>query len=161
MAPHIPEFGSADAGATYVLRPGGYAVIFNAGGAVAVVATPLGLALPGGGQNEGEAPADAAVRETREECGLHVRLGKCLGVADELVHAADEGTHYRKRCTFFLAEVAAEGAGTGEADHELVWLSPEDAVARLLHGSQRWAVAEACRRTNRPCPALPVRPEVT
>jgi 8-oxo-dGTP diphosphatase len=147
MTAHIPEFGSADAGATYVLRPGGYAVLFNASGAVAVVSTPLGLALPGGGQDEGEAPEDAAVRETREECGLHIRLGKCLGVADELT------AHYRKRCTFFLAEVVAEGVGPGEPDHVLVWLSPEDAVARLLHGSQRWAVAEACRLTDRPCPA--------
>ena len=47
MAPAIPEFGTAAPGATYVLRPGGYVVIFSAGGEVVAVSTPVGLALPG------------------------------------------------------------------------------------------------------------------
>lgn len=140
----IREFGQAVAGAEYVLRPGGYVVIFDEAGAVAVVSTPAGLALPGGGQEAGESPEEAAVREVREECGLRVALGRRIGVADELVFAADEGTYYRKRCVFFFAEVTGQ-VGGGEPDHQLLWLRPEDAAARLLHGSQRWAVAEACR----------------
>jgi 8-oxo-dGTP pyrophosphatase MutT (NUDIX family) len=145
----ILEFGIPVSGATYVLRPGGYAVILSARGEVAVVSTPLGLALPGGGQNDGEPPEDAAVRETQEECGLRIRLGPRIGMADELVFAADERTHYRKRCTFFLGEVIG-GDAVGEPDHVLVWLSVADAAARLLHGSQRWAVVEASRRTTSP-----------
>jgi hypothetical protein len=65
-----------------------------------------------------------------------------------LVFAADEGTHYRKRCAFFLAEVVGR-SGAGEPDHELLWLSPTDALARLRHESQRWAVAEATRLAKR------------
>jgi ADP-ribose pyrophosphatase YjhB (NUDIX family) len=144
MATAIPEFGSATPGAVYILRPGGYVVIFRTGGDVAVVSTPRGLALPGGGQDHGESAADAALREAHEECGLRIALGRCVGVADELVFAADEGKHYRKRCTFFLAAVVGR-SGAGEPDHELVWLSPADAIARLQHESQRWAVAEAGR----------------
>jgi 8-oxo-dGTP diphosphatase len=144
----IPEFGCPAPGADYVLRPGGYAVIFNPTGQVAVVSTPQGLALPGGGQDAGESPQDAAVRETREECGLRITLGDPLGVADELVFAAEDGVHYRKRCTFFLAS-PGEVVGEGEADHQLLWLSPKEAAARLQHQSQRWAVSEACRRANR------------
>jgi 8-oxo-dGTP pyrophosphatase MutT (NUDIX family) len=144
----IPEFGIAASGVAYVLRPGGYAVLFSATGEVATVSTPLGLALPGGGQDEGERPEDAAIREVEEECGLRIVLGPRLGVADELVFAADEGKHYRKRCTFFLGEVIGT-SGTGEPDHELLWLSPQDAMAMLLHESQRWAVSEACHRRNR------------
>jgi 8-oxo-dGTP diphosphatase len=144
MATAIPEFGTATPGAVYVLRPGGYVIIFRAAGDVAVVSTPRGLALPGGGQDPGESAADAARREVREECGLQIVLGRRVGVADELVFAADEGKHYRKRCVFFLAEVVGR-AGASEPDHELVWVSPADAVARLLHESQRWAVTEAGR----------------
>jgi 8-oxo-dGTP diphosphatase len=144
----IPQFGRAAPGAAYVLRPGGYAVIVNAAGAVAVVRTPLGHALPGGGQDGAESPADAAVRETRAECGLRITLGERLGVADELVFAADEATHFRKRCVFFLAEVAAQ-VGAGEPDHELLWLSPAEAVAALRHAGQRWAVTEAFRPARR------------
>jgi 8-oxo-dGTP diphosphatase len=114
---------------------------------VATVSTPLGLALPGGGQNDGEAPEDAAVREAEEECGMRIRLGPQIGVADELVFGADERTHFRKRGTFFLATVLGR-PGAGEPDHELVWLSPQDAVAMLLHKSQRWAVTEASRRAE-------------
>jgi 8-oxo-dGTP pyrophosphatase MutT (NUDIX family) len=146
-APEILEFGRIAPGATYVLRPGGYAVIINSAGAMAAVLTPMGLMLPGGGQDDAESPEEAVVREVMEECGLEIRLGCRIGVADELVFAGDEGTHYRKRCTFFFADVIG-GTGMGEPESEFVWVSPREALARLLHESQRWAVAEACRRTG-------------
>jgi 8-oxo-dGTP diphosphatase len=147
VAAPVREFGVAAPGVAYELRPGGYAVLFNAAGEVATVSTPSGLALPGGGQDDGERPEDAAIREVGEECGLRVVLGRRIGVADELVFAADEGKHYRKRCTFFLGVVVGR-SGTGEPDHELLWLPPHEATSRLLHESQRWAVAEACRQAD-------------
>jgi ribosomal protein S18 acetylase RimI-like enzyme/8-oxo-dGTP pyrophosphatase MutT (NUDIX family) len=140
----LREFGTEDAGCDYRLRPGGYAVIRNGAGEVAVVRTPEGVFLPGGGQLPGESPEDAAVRETAEESGLRIELGVCLGVADQLKFSATEGGHLRKRCTFFLAR-AADGAREPaiEADHELLWLSPEEAAGRLSDESQRWAVRAA------------------
>jgi ADP-ribose pyrophosphatase YjhB (NUDIX family) len=140
----IPEFGTANPRTEYSLRPGGYVVILNGAGAVAVVSTPEGLALPGGGQSEVEKPEEAALREVQEECGLQVALSKCIGVADELVYAKAQRKHYRKRCTFFLGEMVCR-SGVGEPDHKLLWLSPGEAITALRHGSQRWAVAEACR----------------
>jgi 8-oxo-dGTP pyrophosphatase MutT (NUDIX family) len=62
---------------------------------VAADSRPLGLTLPGGGQDDGERMEDTAIREVEEECGLRIVLGRRPGVADELVLAADEGTHYR------------------------------------------------------------------
>jgi carbonic anhydrase len=140
--PQVPQFGSAVDGATYQLRPGGYAVIFNTAGDVAVVETPSGHMLPGGGQLDGESAEEAALREVEEECGLRVSLGARIGVADELVFAADEQTHYRKRCTFFLATVIAT-TERGETDHVLQWLAQQDAASRLRHESQRRAVTQA------------------
>jgi 8-oxo-dGTP diphosphatase len=137
----IPVFGPAIAGAEYILRPGGYALILTTEGDLAVVSTPVGLALPGGGVNAGELPQAAAVREVREECGLCIKVGDCIGIADELVYAEDEDVYYRKRCAFFVAKIV-QHLGAGEPDHFLQWLSPERAAGELLHESQRWAVKE-------------------
>jgi len=140
----VHQFGIAVADVDYVLRPGGYAVIVRPPNQIAVLITPRGGFLPGGGQEPGETPALAAVRETREECGLSIRLLREIGVADELVYAADEATHFRKRCTFFLAEASEAPIGESESDCLLRWLSPAEADETLRHESQRWAVREVC-----------------
>ena len=135
----VRSFGEVVPGARYVLRPGGYVVVRGAEGRVAVVATRGGLYLPGGGQEPGEEPAAAAVREAHEECGLRVRPVERLGTADEFLFAREEATHFQKRCAFFRAELlGAEGAG--EPDHELCWMRPEEARVRLRSPSQRWAL---------------------
>ncbi|MFL6230754.1 MAG: methyltransferase domain-containing protein [Pyrinomonadaceae bacterium] len=149
MVKGIPEFGATVSGADYVLRPGGYLVVRNERGQIAVVSTPRGCFLPGGGQDGGESPAQAAVREAVEECGLRVRLGALLGTADELVFAAAECEHYRKRCAFFAAEFVARDAG-GEGDHRLAWMTAKEAATRLSHQSQAWAVREASRLRQTP-----------
>ena len=138
----IPEFGDAGPGAHYFLRPGGYIIVRNSLGDIAVVSTPQGFFLPGGGQDGLETPAQAAVRETAEECGLLIRLTELLGVADELVFATSEAKYYRKRCAFFGAELVACN-DSGEADHHLVWMPAQEAATRLSHQSQRWAVLKA------------------
>jgi 8-oxo-dGTP pyrophosphatase MutT (NUDIX family) len=148
----IRQFGNLDPVAAYLLRPGGYAIVLRADAQVAVVSTSMGIFLPGGGQEAAEPAQDAAVREAREECGLHIRLGVEIGLADELVFAADEQKHYRKRCTFFLADCTSQ-SGVCEAGHALRWLPVLDAMAQLTHESQRWAVAEAWRRLYQSPPA--------
>lgn len=141
----IPEFGNREAGAEYVLRPGGYVVAQNEVGEIAVVRTPKGYFLPGGGLEEPETLDQAAAREAHEECGLRVEITGLIGTADELVFKASNNTYYRKRCTFFSAKVTARDAA-GEADHHLLWMSPNDAASNLTHQSQVWAVAQ-CQLT--------------
>src|ERR1044071_9075190 len=118
MVEDIPEFREKVAGTDYILRPGGYIVARNSRGEIAVVSTPRGFFLPGGGQDGTETPAQAAVREAAEECGLLVKLTGSLGTADELVFDASEGKYYRKRSVFFSAELVGRVEG-GEDDHRL------------------------------------------
>jgi 8-oxo-dGTP diphosphatase len=140
----VPQFGAKTPGANYVLRHGGYAVIFNADGEIAAVSAPGGLLLPGGAQERGESGDTAAIREAAEECGLRISIRDRLGAADELVFADDENKYYRKRGEFFVAEVIGTATAV-EPDHHLLWLSPKRALTELRHESQRWAVEQALR----------------
>jgi 8-oxo-dGTP diphosphatase len=141
----ILEFGAREPAAEYVLRPGAHAVIIDEHQNVAVLGAPTGLVLPGGGQEHGETAEQTAIRECAEECGLQLELGPEIGVADELLFAAAERTHYRKRCSFFIARSLGR-VGPGEPDHPLTWMPAHAAVQVLRHGSHRWAVAEALSR---------------
>lgn len=141
MAESIREFGGAVDGVDYILRLGGYLVTHNARGEIAVLATPRGFFLPGGGQHPQESPAQAALREAIEECGLQVRLNGWSERADELVWGAAEQKHFRKRCVFFGAEVVGH-EGSCEDGYELLWLPANEAITRLSHQSQAWAVQQ-------------------
>ncbi len=143
----IPEFGAKEPGRVYVPRPGAYGLVYDRQGRIAVMETPRGGFLPGGGIEEGESPEEALVREVREECGLGVTVGERLGEAAE--YRCTEGHAYaiRKDCIFFVAafsDESGQGAAT-ETDHTLLWLTPSEAEKRLAHGSQKWIV----RRQNR------------
>ena len=136
----VPRFGTPPPGTCVVVRPSAYALVTDGRGWLAVVRTPRGLYLPGGGLEPGERAADAAAREAREECGLVVRVGEWATRAVEFVHAVAEGTHYEKRCTFIDARVRGPAVRAAEPDHALVWLPPGEAAARLSAAGHRWAV---------------------
>jgi 8-oxo-dGTP diphosphatase len=78
--------------------------------------------FPGGAREAGETLAEAAVRETAEETGLRVRVGRLLAVGDEIGE-----THN----LFFVFEaVSVEGVPAvqdGDPVVELRWLRPEEA----------------------------------
>ena len=134
------QFGTIKAGIEYQERPGGYAVVIR-DGLVAVVKTPGGVFLPGGGAENNESLAEAAIRETKEETGLIVEITGKIGMADEFVSSDKYNAHFQKVCTFFSAEITSR-IGQWEPDHDLDWTTPADAVALLTHGSQKWAVSE-------------------
>ncbi len=142
----VPEFGERVPGESYRPRPGSYAVLFDDAGRVAVVTTPRGASLPGGGADPGETAEDTLRREVREECGFDVIAERCVCRAIQYVYAEGEG-FFAKDCTFFLAR-RRDGApaGAGESDHHLEWLDPAEALIRLPQASQAWAVSQCLRR---------------
>ena len=135
-----PVFGEREEGAEYVARASAYGLVEGVWGLLALVRTPRGVYLPGGGMEPGETPEEAVVREAREECGLRVRTGAWRARAVQFTYPADEQTHFEKLCVFVEAEVVGcEGCGT-EDDHQLVWADSAEAARLLTHESQRWAV---------------------
>ena len=135
----VRRFGQRTRGVNYVARPGAYAVIFDASRRVAVIQTPRGYFLPGGGAEPGESAQDALRREVAEETGRGIVIRRRVGEAVEFVFAEGE-EHFEKRCVFFEVIFGAETGTRPEAGHMLVWLDPAVAAARMAHPSQRWAV---------------------
>ncbi len=143
-----PEFGGRQEGVKYTMRPGSYGVITDNADHIGVVVTPIGRYLPGGGQENGESAVHALHRETLEECGLTIRVGAPIGMADEFVYAEKEDQHFCKRCSFYSAETVATGQSS-ETDHSLIWLTEQVASQQLSLASQRWAVLQACKSSTR------------
>jgi 8-oxo-dGTP diphosphatase len=139
----VPEFGRRLAGRDYPARPGAYAVLPDAAGRIAVVATPEGVFLPGGGAGPGETLEQALHREVAEECALALHDLRPLGRAIEYVRVASEDRCFAKDGLFFRAVAVPRGDRPVEADHVLLWLETADALARLTHESQVWVVRQA------------------
>lgn len=144
-----PVFGVPAEGVSYRVRPSAYALVEDGHGQIAVVRTPQGLTLPGGGIEDGETPARAAVREALEECGLIVRAGSWATRAVQFSYSESDQAYYEKWSTFLDAVVEAVAHSGIEEDHELVWVAPGTAIETLASESHRWAV-ESWRRLARP-----------
>jgi 8-oxo-dGTP diphosphatase len=142
-----PEFGLRLAGQTYVPRPGSYALLFNEQGQIAVMETPNGGFLPGGGAEAGETPEEALRREVREECGFEIGNISPLGEAVQYVYTPGNEAGIRKDCTFFEAQVSAADGMATEWGHVLLWRTPAEAERSLAHESQTWAVCKSRRES--------------
>lgn len=135
-----PVFGRSDDARPVKVRPSAYAVIADASGCVAIVKSPDGVFLVGGGIEPGETPAEAVMREAREECGFTVRVGVCIARAVQHADSVAEATQFEKRSTFFEATIMDDSACVAEPGHELCWVDPAVAPALLAHPSHGWAV---------------------
>ena len=137
------EFGQRNSSQVYLARPGAYALLINADGRIGVLDTPHGCFLSGGGSEGSETPEETLVREVREECGFEVQSLNRIGEAIEYVFTPGNDTGIRKECVFFTANVGEVQGAASEVDHILIWLGPQEAKARLVHESQKWAVDQS------------------
>lgn len=144
-----PVFTEPGARSPFVTRPCAYALIEDAEHRLAIVRTPQGTVLPGGGIEGKETPERAIEREAREECGFAVRVGRWSVRAIQRAYSAPEKTHFEKPSTFCDARVTRRGLGASELDHELVWVTHAEARELLSHESQRWAVERWSERSAR------------
>jgi 8-oxo-dGTP diphosphatase len=139
------QFGKSDPAVTYVERLSAYGVVPSDSGAVAVIKTPDGHFLPGGGAHTGETAEEALRREIIEETGYAPVILRNIGVAAQITYAEDKRVHYRKVGHFFLAQFAGKITEPVEADHDLIWCPADEAIRKMTHEYQAWAIREALR----------------
>jgi 8-oxo-dGTP pyrophosphatase MutT (NUDIX family) len=100
------------------------------------------LALPKGHVDPGETPAEAALREVREETGMTGELIEQLGEVRYWYQRA--GRKIPKLVTFFLFEYRSGSDADHDAEVEEVrWLRLEDAVRELSYKGERAMVQRA------------------
>lgn len=138
----VRVFGARPTAVTVIVRPSAYGIVTDRQGRLAIVHTPIGLSLPGGGSDEPEAPEATVLREAREECGLDIRVGPWRRTAIEHVFSTAEQAQFEKRNTFCDATVIGAAGEPSEPDHLLEWMSAREAVRLLVPASHRWAVSE-------------------
>ena len=130
MAPSGPrpalQFGRADLGVAYVERPAAFGLVFRDGR----------LACVDGEETE----AQALVREFLEETGLSVRPFARIAEAAQYFRKSDSSP-VNNIGGFWIADaLSLDRAAKVEADHELVWLAPHQALVELRHDAHAWAV---------------------
>jgi 8-oxo-dGTP diphosphatase len=136
----VPVFGVCPTLETCVLRWSAYGLIRDVDGRLAVVRTPRGVYLPGGGIEEEETPEEALSREVLEECGMIIQPGVWVARAVQFTYSEPKRTHFEKRSVFIEGAITGHGLSPSEMDHELIWMDAAEAIRQLSHQSHGWAV---------------------
>jgi 8-oxo-dGTP pyrophosphatase MutT (NUDIX family) len=105
------------------------------------------LALPKGHPEAGESPADAALREVREEAGVDATVREKLGEVRYWYQR--DGRRIAKTVVFYLLDyVSGEPA---DHDHEVEharWIALDDATHSLSYPGEREMAARALLRAG-------------
>lgn len=132
-------FGVPEPGRRYRDRVGAYLVTEHAGH-IALIQTPKGYFLPGGGMEPGESAETCIRREILEELGYTVRIDEVLGIADMYVRHETIGWFHPVQY-YLRGELIHKVSVPIEEDHKMVWRPAIEAENLLFPECQRWAVA--------------------
>ena len=128
-------------------------VVVRDGECIVIVPTRLAadgskvLALPKGHPEKDETAADAALREVREEAGVHARLVEKLG--DVRYWYTRGGRRVAKVVSFFLLEYVSGAVEDHDREVEHArWLPLEEAGRDLTYQGERDMVQRALSRTR-------------
>lgn len=133
-------FGVKEAGKTYFDRPGVY-LIASKNKQIAVIRTPKGYFLPGGGIEPEESHMDCLQREALEEIGYTIQVERCLGTGEMYYYHSSIG-YFHPIQTYYIGMLDELLMKPVESDHVLEWMDTETATKSLYLMCQRWAVEQ-------------------
>lgn len=100
----MKTFGIKKAGISYKERVGVYAVIWNDVRRIAMVKTPGGYFLPGGGINANETHRECLERELAEELGWQIEIQQYIGCAQRHFYSTNEQIYRSSIGYFYIAK---------------------------------------------------------
>ena len=138
-------FGEKIEGIEYKDRAGAYGVAFNEDGYIAVIKTPRGYFLPGGGIEAEESYEECIAREFKEETGYDIAVKQFIGKASTYRFAEGLKDYYQLIGYHYIVELKEQIALPIEEDHEFLWMEPIECSESLYLEHQAWAVREVLR----------------
>jgi 8-oxo-dGTP pyrophosphatase MutT (NUDIX family) len=135
-----PLFGQVEEKEEYEERIGIYGLISDGQGRVALMKTPFGYLLPGGGLEKGESHGECLSRELAEEAGWAVKVGDYEGFSCLYSYISRLGVYKKMSGHFYRLEQTGILGKPVEEDHEVQWHHPHRAAELLGHEHQAWAV---------------------
>ncbi len=136
----VRTFGDILPGIQYVERPGAYAFIQNDMLEFAVMKTPNGMFLPGGGLDPGEDVDTGLRRELHEEFGFVVTRAVFIVSAVQYHWSEHYKSHFKKIGSFFEVQGSRPAGAHLEKDHSLLWLRGAEVERVLTQEFQRFAI---------------------
>ncbi len=130
-------FGTRE-NAEYTDRKGAYLIPVR-GDMVAVMRTPLGYFLLGGGIEDGESDVTCISRECIEEAGCPAVVKDELCTAETFFHNEKIG-YFHPIQTYYTGLLLPPVAAPSEKDHELLWMKYSDIKGKMFWEMQDWAL---------------------
>lgn len=145
MEDYIKTFGEKLDHISYFDREGAYIVCIK-NNSLAVVKTPVGYFLIGGGIENGENHMDCIKRECLEEIGCEIKNISYICSADTYcMHKRIGGFHPIQH--YYSADIGEKITEPSETDHKFEWLAL-DKINLLFVESQIWAVEKYTEQNN-------------
>jgi 8-oxo-dGTP diphosphatase len=136
------QFGKTQPGLTYIERPTVYGLCARGEREIAVARIArndeIEFDLPGGGVESDEDEAGALMREFQEETGLTIWPTRVIGRAGQFWIRLGEPRN--SLATFYEVELSADDGEPSEPDHQLIWMAPSEAMAKVRHEAHAWAI---------------------
>ena len=128
-------------------RAGAYLICIN-GGKIAVVKTPKGFFLLGGGFEADESAEVCIARECIEEIGYTVKVGDKLCSAEHYTYHKRIG-YFHPIQHYYMGElIRMEENFTVEKDHTLMWLGYDEIKGKMFSPMQNWALDMAWKKVH-------------
>ncbi|MBO5312937.1 MAG: NUDIX domain-containing protein [Clostridia bacterium] len=126
--------------ATYMHREGAYLIPVK-DGKIAVVKTPKGYFLLGGGTEGNETPEETITRECLEEVGYTVNIIGQVCSAEAYTKHPVIG-YFHPMQMYFSGELKEMVQKPSEGDHQLVWVDYEELKGNMFSMMQNWAIEQ-------------------
>ena len=130
------QFRDKLADKSYIERPGAYGIVINDLGELGVLRVKGEYFLPGGGLDQGESSEEALKRECLEEAGWQIEIVRGVGQAAEYDFSQAANQYLNLVGDFYVIKVISQLRAGTEADHDLVWLKPEEVFLKMPRQSQ-------------------------